>query len=53
MLFGGAQLPMLGIIGEYLGKVPREVKGRPSYIIREASEAPRPLGRRRHAGTAD
>ncbi len=38
MLFGGVQLLTLGIIGEFLGKVLQEVKGRPSYIIREASE---------------
>jgi glycosyltransferase involved in cell wall biosynthesis len=30
---GGIQILCIGIIGEYLGKIYREVKGRPRYII--------------------
>jgi glycosyltransferase involved in cell wall biosynthesis len=35
----GIQILCIGIIGEYLGKIYREVKGRPRYIIEKMSSA--------------
>lgn len=34
-LIGGLQILCLGVIGEYLGKIYREAKGRPRYIIEQ------------------
>jgi len=48
MVLGGVQLFMIGIVGEYIGKMFSEVKARPIYFVAEQS-----LKTAQEAGHAD
>jgi glycosyltransferase involved in cell wall biosynthesis len=39
-LFAGVQFLMIGILGEYVGRIFEEVKRRPLYVLREAINVP-------------
>ena len=47
MTIGGVQLIMIGIVGEYIGKILSELKARPIYFVAEHSE------KRAEAGVAE
>ena len=38
MTIGGVQLIMIGMLGEYIGKILSELKARPIYFVAEHSE---------------
>jgi hypothetical protein len=54
MFFAGVQLISLGVMGEYLGRMYEEVKGRPLFLVAEElglegrpQDAGMPAGRRK------
>jgi dolichol-phosphate mannosyltransferase len=50
LYLGAAQLVSLAVLAEYLGRIFLEVKGRPTYLVRDVRRArplPRPRGRAR------
>lgn len=40
LLIGGIQLVSTGVLGEYIGRIYHETKGRPSYVIRDKIARP-------------
>jgi glycosyltransferase involved in cell wall biosynthesis len=54
LLIGSVQLVTIGIVGEYIGRIYEEVKGRPHYVVKEASsgETSQSEMRQRHVGVS-
>ncbi len=53
MLLGGIQLLFIGVLGEYIGRIYNETKGRPRYIIARAYDKDHPVPPQPAAPRAD
>src|SRR5438270_1866417 len=53
MTIGGVQLIMIGIVGEYIGKILSELKARPIYFVAEHSEKHFEAGKAQDASSQD
>ena len=42
LLIGGIQLVSIGVLGEYIGRIYHETKGRPTYVVRDKIPRPDP-----------
>jgi len=52
-IFGTIQLLLLGVFGEYLGRIYEQVKQRPLYIIEQVRRSPEPTPAESNGGTAN